>query len=106
MREANAALQMDQRSFAKLKRWKALEVLDEVEQIAEDMDEADPSPSPVLHCLLEFAVHQRRDIARQEFREQILDDVREQREEIKAIERKAAKSFNNMFKAMGDKQAS
>ena len=27
-------------------------------------------------------------------------------EEIKAIERKAAKSFNNMFKAMGDKQAS
>ena len=26
-------------------------------------------------------------------------------EEIKAIEQKAAKSFNNMFKAMGDKQA-
>ncbi|CAJ1377653.1 unnamed protein product [Effrenium voratum] len=103
--KANAALQMDQwqtalraaESALKLKMddekalfrkaqaleglgktEEALEVLDEVEQIAEDMDE--------------------------EFREQILDDVREQREEIKAIERKAAKSFNNMFKAMGDKQ--
>lgn len=56
----------------------ALGVLDEVEEIAGDMDE--------------------------EFREQILDDVRERKEELKAIERKAAKDFNSMFKAMGDKQ--
>eukprot|EP00930_Biecheleria_cincta_P005039 TRINITY_DN105968_c0_g1_i1.p1 TRINITY_DN105968_c0_g1~~TRINITY_DN105968_c0_g1_i1.p1 ORF type:complete len:535 (-),score=157.41 TRINITY_DN105968_c0_g1_i1:1-1605(-) len=56
----------------------ALEVLDEVEQIAEDLDE--------------------------EFREQILDDVRERKEEIKDVERRAAKDFNRMFKAMGDKQ--
>eukprot|EP00931_Biecheleriopsis_adriatica_P010991 TRINITY_DN112047_c0_g1_i1.p1 TRINITY_DN112047_c0_g1~~TRINITY_DN112047_c0_g1_i1.p1 ORF type:complete len:546 (-),score=162.48 TRINITY_DN112047_c0_g1_i1:12-1511(-) len=56
----------------------ALEVLDEVEQIAQDMDE--------------------------EIREQILDDVQERREEIKDIERKAAKSFHSMFKAMGDKE--
>eukprot|EP00435_Cladocopium_sp_Y103_P031094 s596_g7.t2 len=103
--KANAALQMDQwqtalraaESALKLKMDdekalfrkaqaleglgrtdEALEVLDEVEQIAEDMDE--------------------------DFREQILDDVKERREEIKAIEHKAAKSFNNMFKAMGDKQ--
>ncbi|CAE6918647.1 Peptidyl-prolyl cis-trans isomerase D [Symbiodinium microadriaticum] len=56
----------------------ALEVLNEVEEIAGDMDE--------------------------EFKEQILDDVRERKEELKAIERKAAKDFNSMFKAMGDKQ--
>ncbi|CAK9072003.1 Peptidyl-prolyl cis-trans isomerase D (PPIase D) (40 kDa peptidyl-prolyl cis-trans isomerase) (Cyclophilin-40) (CYP-40) (Cyclophilin-related protein) (Estrogen receptor-binding cyclophilin) (Rotamase D) [Durusdinium trenchii] len=103
--KANAALQMDQwqtalraaESALKLKMDdekalfrkaqaleglgrtdEALEVLDEVEQIAEDMD--------------------------QDFREHIMDDVRERREEIKSIEHKAAKSFNNMFKAMGDKQ--
>eukprot|EP00933_Yihiella_yeosuensis_P051066 TRINITY_DN48906_c0_g1_i1.p1 TRINITY_DN48906_c0_g1~~TRINITY_DN48906_c0_g1_i1.p1 ORF type:complete len:502 (-),score=149.80 TRINITY_DN48906_c0_g1_i1:192-1697(-) len=56
----------------------ALEALEEVQQIAEDMDE--------------------------EFREQILDDVRERREEIQDIERKAAKDFQKMFKAMGDKE--
>lgn len=56
----------------------ALEVLDEVEQIAQDMDE--------------------------EFREQIMDDVRERREEIKDIERRAALDFHKMFKAMGNKE--
>eukprot|EP00442_Polarella_glacialis_P002761 CAMPEP_0115082576 /NCGR_PEP_ID=MMETSP0227-20121206/19991_1 /TAXON_ID=89957 /ORGANISM="Polarella glacialis, Strain CCMP 1383" /LENGTH=523 /DNA_ID=CAMNT_0002470707 /DNA_START=63 /DNA_END=1634 /DNA_ORIENTATION=- len=56
----------------------ALEVLAEIEQIAQDMDE--------------------------EFREQILADVQERKEEIRDIERRAAKDFNRMFKAMGDKQ--
>jgi tetratricopeptide (TPR) repeat protein len=56
----------------------ALETLKEVEQIAEDFDE--------------------------EIREAILDDVREQRAEIKDIDRKAAKEFRKMFKAMGDKK--
>jgi len=56
----------------------ALEALEEVEQIAEDMDD--------------------------EFKEAILDDVRERREEIKDINRRAAKDFAKMFKAMGDKQ--
>uniref|UniRef100_A0A7R9ZUQ8 peptidylprolyl isomerase n=1 Tax=Pyrodinium bahamense TaxID=73915 RepID=A0A7R9ZUQ8_9DINO len=56
----------------------ALEALEEVEQIAEDMDE--------------------------EFREAILDDVRERRQEIKDIDRRAARDFAKMFKAMGDKK--
>jgi len=56
----------------------ALECLEEVEQIAEDMDE--------------------------EFKEAILDDVRERRREIKDINRRAAKDFKKMFKAMGDKK--
>eukprot|EP00439_Symbiodinium_sp_Y106_P012431 s3665_g1.t2 len=71
----------------------ALGVLDEVEEIAGDMDEA-----AVPSCCFD---HQQ---IQQEFREQILDDVRERKEELKAIERKAAKDFNSMFKAMGDKQ--
>merc|ERR1711920_99516 len=56
----------------------ALECLDEVEQIAEDMED--------------------------EFREAIMEDVNERREEIKDVERRAAKDFKRMFKAMGDKQ--
>mmetsp|Transcript_95514 Transcript_95514/g.269979 ORF Transcript_95514/g.269979 Transcript_95514/m.269979 type:complete len:526 (+) Transcript_95514:86-1663(+) len=56
----------------------ALECLEEVEQIAQDMDE--------------------------EFREAILDDVRERRQEIKDIDRRAAKDFAKMFKSMGDKK--
>jgi len=56
----------------------ALEVLEEVEQIAEDMDE--------------------------EFKEAILDDVKERKQEIKDIDRRAAKDFAKMFKAMGDKK--
>jgi len=56
----------------------ALEVLEEVEQIADDMDE--------------------------EIREAILDDVRERREEIKDVEKKAAKDYQKLFKAMGDKE--
>jgi len=56
----------------------ALETLEEVEQIAEDMDD--------------------------EFKEAILDDVRERRDEIKDIDRRAAKDFAKMFKAMGSKQ--
>jgi len=56
----------------------ALECLEEVEQIAEDMDE--------------------------EFKEAILDDVRERKQEIRDINRKAAKDFAKMFKAMGDKK--
>mmetsp|Transcript_101296 Transcript_101296/g.291802 ORF Transcript_101296/g.291802 Transcript_101296/m.291802 type:complete len:526 (-) Transcript_101296:122-1699(-) len=55
----------------------ALEVLDEVEQIAEDMDE--------------------------EFREAIMDDVRERREQIKDIERRAAEDYSKLFKALGDR---
>lgn len=55
----------------------AKEALEEIEQIAEDMDE--------------------------EIRESILDDVRERKETIADIERRAAKDFNKMFKAMGDK---
>ena len=92
-----------------------------MEEIAGDMDEA-----AVPSCCFD---HQQ---IQQEFREQILDDVRERKEadlyprvlqdcgmkvlrhnvpakrvcqELKAIERKAAKDFNSMFKAMGDKQA-
>lgn len=56
----------------------ALEVLGEVEQIAQDMDE--------------------------EFREAILADVQERKEEIRDIDRRAAEDFHKMFKAMGDKQ--
>jgi len=55
----------------------ALEALEELEQVAQDFDE--------------------------DIREAVLDDVRERREEIRDIERKAAKDFNNMIKAMGDK---
>merc|ERR1712217_189053 len=55
----------------------ALETLDEVEQIAQDMDE--------------------------NFKEAIMADVNERKEEIKDVERKAARDFNKMFKAMGDK---
>merc|ERR1711920_69990 len=56
----------------------ALECLDEVEQIADDMDE--------------------------EIREAIMEDVKERREEIKDIDRRAAKDFKRMGKAMGDKK--
>lgn len=56
----------------------ALEALDEVEQIAEDLED--------------------------EFRESILADVRERREEIKDIERKAARDYSKMLRAMGDKK--
>ncbi|CAK0857193.1 unnamed protein product, partial [Prorocentrum cordatum] len=55
----------------------ALEALEELEQVAQDFDE--------------------------DIREAVLDDVRERREEIRDIERRAAKDFNNMIKAMGDK---
>lgn len=55
----------------------ALECLDEVEQIAEDMDE--------------------------EIKQAIMEDVTERRVEIKDVERRAAKDFSRMFKAMGDK---
>lgn len=55
----------------------ALEALDEVEAIAEDMDE--------------------------EFRQSIIDDVAERREEIKDIEKRAAQDYHKLFKAMGDK---
>mmetsp|Transcript_5989 Transcript_5989/g.13896 ORF Transcript_5989/g.13896 Transcript_5989/m.13896 type:complete len:523 (+) Transcript_5989:206-1774(+) len=55
----------------------ALAVLDEVEQIAEDMDE--------------------------EFKEMIMADVTERRQEIKDIEKKAAADYARLFKAMGDK---
>merc|ERR1712217_506593 len=60
------------------KTQEALETLDEIEQIAEDMDE--------------------------NFKEAIMADVDERREEIKDIERKAARDFNKMFKAMKDKE--
>mmetsp|Transcript_66844 Transcript_66844/g.159985 ORF Transcript_66844/g.159985 Transcript_66844/m.159985 type:complete len:526 (+) Transcript_66844:76-1653(+) len=56
----------------------ALEVLDEVEQIAEDMDE--------------------------DFKEAIKDDVRELKEAIEDVEKKAAKDFSKMFRLMGEKQ--
>merc|ERR1712217_291508 len=55
----------------------ALETLEEVEQIAEDLED--------------------------EFKEAIMADVNERREEIKDIERKAGREFKKMFKAMGDK---
>merc|ERR1712151_1143496 len=56
----------------------ALECLDEIEQITDDMDD--------------------------EIKEAIMEDVNERREEIKDIDRRAAKDFSRMFKAMGDKQ--
>merc|ERR1712217_148869 len=40
----------------------------------------------------------------EEIREAIMEDVNERREEIKDIDRRAAKDFSKMFKAMGDKQ--
>lgn len=55
----------------------ALETLEEIEEIAEDMDP--------------------------EFRQSILDDVQERKEAVKDIQGKAAKDFQRMFKAMGDK---
>lgn len=56
----------------------AVEVLEEIEQIAQDMDK--------------------------EFKEAILEDVRERKEEIKDINRRAAIDYKRMFKAMGDKK--
>merc|ERR1712203_926232 len=50
----------------------------DIEQIAEDMDE--------------------------EIREAIMEDVNEHRAEIQDVDRRAAKDFAKMFKAMGDKQ--
>merc|ERR1712217_448624 len=55
----------------------ALETLEEIEQIADDMDD--------------------------EFKEAIMADINERKEEIKDVERRAAKDFKKMFKAMGDK---
>merc|ERR1712060_289399 len=53
------------------------ETLEEIEQIAEDMDD--------------------------EFKEAIMADVNERKEEIKDVENRAARDFKKMFKAMGDK---
>jgi len=55
----------------------SLETLEEIEEIANDMDE--------------------------HFRKTILDDVQERRDAIKDIDKKAAMDFRNMFKRMGDK---
>mmetsp|Transcript_27259 Transcript_27259/g.78435 ORF Transcript_27259/g.78435 Transcript_27259/m.78435 type:complete len:526 (-) Transcript_27259:93-1670(-) len=103
--KANAALQMDQWQNAlraadaalKIKRDdekalfrkaialeglgrtdEALELLDEVEQIAEDMDE--------------------------EFREAIMADVKERRQQIQDIEKRAAMDYSKLFKALGNKE--
>lgn len=56
----------------------ALEALDEIEEIANDMEP--------------------------EHRAMLMDDVTERRQVIKDIDKKAAKDFSNMFKAMGDKK--
>lgn len=56
----------------------AKEALAEVEQIAQDMDE--------------------------EFREAIMADVTERRQEIKDIEKRAGQDYAKLFKAMGDRQ--
>jgi hypothetical protein len=56
----------------------ALAVLDEVEEIANDMDE--------------------------EYRDAMLEDIRERKETIKDIENRAAKDYAKLFKAMGSKE--
>jgi tetratricopeptide (TPR) repeat protein len=55
----------------------AMAVLDEVEEIANDMDE--------------------------EYREAMLEDVQGRKEAIKDVEKRAAKEYSKLFKAMGDK---
>lgn len=55
----------------------ALAVLDEVEEIANDMDE--------------------------EYREAMLDDIRERKDAIRDVEQRAGRDYAKMFKAMGDK---
>lgn len=56
----------------------AITVLDEVEEIANDMDE--------------------------EYREAMLDDVKERKEAIQDIEKRAAKDYAKLFKRLGDKE--